>query len=128
MAIINKKVKKETSFKQQENIKKLFVHVTIVPSGQAPFINKLFKSIGVACQFNQKGRGTANRKVREILGIEDNHKDLIISLIPENLIERIVKELDAYFAASEKNRGIGFTIPMSSIISTRVYNFLADAL
>ena len=128
MAIINKKIKKETSFKQKEDIKKLFVHVTIVPSGQAPSINKLFKSIGVACQFNQKGRGTANRKVREILGIEDNHKDLIISLITENLIERIVKELDAYFAASEKNRGIGFTIPMSSIISTRVYNFLADAL
>ena len=128
MPIINRKPKKEPPYEDRKDLKKLYMHVTIVPSGQAPSINKLFKSLGVACQFNQRGRGTANKKVRDILGIEDNHKDLIISLIPENLIERITKELEAYFAASEKNRGIGFTIQMSSIISVRVYNFLADML
>ena len=128
MPIIRKKPKKEPLYEERSDIKKLYVHITIVPSGQASTINKLFKSLGVACQFNQKGRGTANRKVREILGIEDNHKDLIISLIPENLIPTITRELEAYFAASDRNRGIGFTIPMDSIISVRVYNFLADAL
>ena len=128
MAVISKKTQKETTYEQRDDISRLFVHIAIVPGGQAPSINKLFKSLGVACQFNRRGRGTANKKVREILGIEDNHKDLIISLIPEGLVERIRKELDAYFAASDKNRGIGFTIPMSSIISTRVYNFIADAL
>lgn len=128
MPIIRKKPKKEPLYEERSDLKKLFVHITIVPSGQAPAINKLFKSLGVACQFNQRGRGTANRKVREILGIEDNHKDLIISLIPENLVETITRELEAYFAASDGNRGIGFTIPMDSIISVRVYNFLADAL
>lgn len=128
MAIINKKQKTEELFEDRKDLRKLYMHVTIVPSGQAPTINRLFRSLGVACQFNQRGRGTANKKVREILGIEDNHKDLIISLIPENLIERITKELEAYFAASERNRGIGFTVQMSSIISVRVYNFLADML
>ena len=128
MAIINKKQKTKELFEDRKDLRKLYMHVTIVPSGQAPTINRLFRSLGVACQFNQRGRGTANKKVREILGIEDNHKDLIISLIPENLIESITKELEAYFAASERNRGIGFTVQMSSIISVRVYNFLADML
>ena len=129
MAIIRKKAKKEEElYENKKDLRKLYVHITIVPSGQAPAINKLFKSLGVACQFNQRGRGTANKRVREILGIEDNHKDLIISLIPENLIPTITTELEAYFAASDKNRGIGFTIQMDSIISVRVYNFLADAL
>lgn len=128
MPIINKKPKKEELYEDRKDLKKLYVHVTIVPSGQASAINKLYKTIGVACQFNQRGRGTANRRVREILGIEDNHKDLIISLVPENLIPRMTTELEAYFAANDKNRGIGFTIQMDSIISVRVYNFLADAL
>ena len=128
MAIIRKKPKVELPYEQRSDLKKLFFHVTIVPSGQAPAINKLFKTLGVACQFSQRGRGTANKKVREILGLEDNHKDLIISLIPEELINQINIELEAYFAASERNRGIGFTVPMDSIISVRVYNFLADML
>ena len=81
MAVINKKVQKEATYEQRDDIAKLYVHIAIVPSGQAPSINKLFKSLGVACQFNQRGRGTANKKVREILGIEDNHKDLIFSFI-----------------------------------------------
>ena len=122
------KEKKELPYEQRPNIVPLYVHITIVPSGQAQAINKLYNSLGVSCQFIQRGRGTANRAVREILGIEDNHKDIIISLMPENLIERLSKELEAYFLSSEKNRGIGFTIKMDSIISARVYNFIANAL
>ena len=128
MPLIRKKTKKEIPYEQSLEIKKLFFHVTIVPSGQAQVINKLFNSIGVSCQFSQRGRGTANKRVREILGVEDNHKDIVISLVPENLIPKINTELEVYFAAREENRGIGFTIPMDSIISVRVYNFLADIL
>ena len=129
MAIIHKKPKeKELPYEQRVDLKVLYVHITIVPSGQAQAINKLFNNIGVSCQFMQRARGTANKKVREILSIEDNHKDLIISLVPDDLIPKMNKELEAYFAANERNRGVGFTIKMDSIISVRVYNFLADML
>ena len=130
MAIIHKKPKKEIPYEDRKDItiKKLFLHVTIVPGGQGQTINKLFKNLGVACQFTQRGRGTANKKIRDILGIEDNHKDLVFSLIPENLIPKVNTELEVFFAASEKNKGIGFTIQLDSIISVRVYNFLADML
>lgn len=130
MPIVHKKPKKEVPYEERKDIeiKKLHLYVTIVPSGQGPVINKLFNSLGVAAQFNQRGRGTASKKVREILGIEDNLKDLIISLVPEDLIPRMTQELEAYFEASVRNRGIGFSIQMDSIISVRVYNFLADML
>lgn len=128
MPIIHKKTKNEGRFEERKDLKKLCFHVTIVPSGQAPVINKLFKTLGVACQFSQKGRGTASKRVREILGLEENYKDLIISLIPEDLVPTISTELEAYFAANIRNRGIGFVVPMDSIISVRVYNFIADLL
>ena len=130
MSIVHKKPKKEVLYEDRKDIelKKLHLYVTIVPSGQGPVINKLFNSLGVAAQFNQRGRGTADKRVREILGIEDNEKDLIISLVPETIIPRITQELEAYFTASMRNRGIGFSIQMDSIISVRVYNFLADML
>ncbi len=130
MPIIHRKPKevKEVPYEQRSDLQQLYVHITIVPRGQAQAINKLFNSLGVSCQFIQKGRGTATKAVREILGMDDNHKDIIISLIPHSLIETISKELEAYFMASDRNRGIGFTIRMDSIMSARVYNFIANAL
>lgn len=130
MPIIKKKPRKEVPYDQRTDIelKKLVMHITIVPSEQGPTINKLFKTLGVACQFTQRGRGTATKKVREILGVEDNHKELIFCLVPEELVETMNKELEAFFEVSPKNKGIAFTVPLQSIISVRVYNFLADML
>ena len=128
--IRKKKVKKEVAYEDRTDIKikKLLMHITIVPSEQGPTINKLFKSLGVSCQFTQRGRGTASKKVREILGVEDNHKELIFSLVPEDLVPKMNLELEAFFAANDRNKGIAFTIPLESIMSVRVYNFLADML
>ena len=130
MPIIKKKAKKEVPYEDRKDItiKKLLMHITIVPSEQGPAVNKLLKSLGVACQFTQRGRGTASKTVREILGVEDNHKELIMALIPEDLVERVNVELEAFFAVNQRNKGIAFTVPLESIMSVRVYNFLADML
>ena len=130
MPIIKKKPKTEVPYDQRTDIqiKKLVMHITIVPSEQGPTINKLFKSLGVACQFTQRGRGTATKKVREILGVEDNHKELIFCIVPEDLVEKMNMELEAFFEVSQRNKGIAFTVPLENIISVRVYNFLADML
>lgn len=128
MPIIHRKPKEVTPYEKRSDLKKLYMHVTIVPSGSASIINKIYKNLGVSCTFTHRGKGTANKRVREILGLEDNHKDLIISLVPENIIPNISKELEVYFAANERNRGIGFTVKLESVISVRVYNFLADML
>lgn len=132
MPIVNKKSKNKVDVPFEERtditIKKLVMHITIVPSEQGPTVNKLFKTLGVSCQFTQRGRGTASKKVREILGVEDNHKELIFTIVPEDLVPKMNVELEAFFAASDKNKGIAFTVPLESIISVRVYNFLADML
>lgn len=129
MAIMHKnKQKKEQPYENRVDLKFLVVHITIVPSEQGPAVNRLLNSLNVPCQFTQRGRGTASKKVREILGLEDNKKEVIISLMSEDIVPKINTELEAFFAASDKNKGIAFTIPLQSIIGVRVYNFLADML
>ena len=124
-------------FKKQENkpqetklqdveIKKMSMFITIVNRGQGNYITKIFESEGANAQFIQYGEGTARKEVRDILGIEDNTKEIIISLINNEKIEDAKKELEAFFKVSKRNRGIGFSVPMTSLIGMKVYQFLAD--
>ena len=127
-----KKAKKEnTEFKSnvsETDIKKLSMFITIVNRGQGNFVLKLFESEGANAQFVQYGEGTAQKEIRDILGIEDNSKEIIISLISQDKIDSAKRELEAFFKVSKRNRGIGFSIPMTSLIGMKFYQFLVDTL
>lgn len=130
MALFKKKKQPvETKpFDQSEEIKKLDLFVTIVPAGQAAPVIKIFADAGVSAQFVQRGRGTATKQIYDILGIEENGKDIVLSFIKKESIPDVKVELEAFFAASKRNKGIGFSIPMTSLIGVKVYQFLADTL
>ena len=108
--------------------KKLLMFITIVNRGQGNYVLKLFESEGANAQFVQYGEGTAQKEIRDILGIEDNTKEIIVSLISEDKIESAKKELEAFFKISKRNRGIGFSISMTSLIGMKLYQFLTDSL
>ena len=127
MAFI-RKTKKTQQPQNNPDQKKLSMFVTIVNKGQGNFVLKLFESEGANAQFIQHVEGTAQKEIRDILGIEDNSKEIIISLIQNDKIPSASKELEAFFKISKKNRGIGFAIPMTSIIGMRIYQFLSDSI
>ena len=128
-----KKKKQEVETKNEfqldeSNIKKISMFITIVNRGQGNYVLKIFEQEGANAQFVQLGEGTAQKEVRDILGIEDNGKEIIISLIPNERIEEAKNELEAFFKVNKRNRGIGFSIPMTSLIGMKVYQFLADKI
>lgn len=127
MAFIKKSNKTQQPQNNSEQ-KKLSMFVTIVNKGQGNFVLKLFESEGANVQFVQHGEGTAQKEIRDILGIEDKSKEIIISLIPNDKIPSARKELEAFLKVSKRNRGIGFSIPMTSIIGMRIYQFLCDSI
>lgn len=130
MAIFGRKkveTKKEP-FEAKNDIKKLSIFVTIVNANLANPIVKIFQNAGVSAQFVQRGQGTATKQIRDILGIEDNSKDIVFSIIKQETIPEVMPELEAFFAASKKNKGIGFSIPMTSIAGVTVYKFLTNTL
>lgn len=129
MAIFGRK-KVETKpqpFEKTNDIQKLSIFVTIVNANLAGPIIKIFEGVGASAQFVQRGQGTATKQIRDILGIEDNGKDIVFSIIKKDLVPDAKVELEAFFSASKHNRGIGFTIPFTSVAGVKVYQFLANA-
>ena len=130
MGFFGKKAKINKELPSANSIadKKLSLFITIVGKGQAQAITRLFERGGSSAQFIQRGEGTASKEIYSILGVEDNDKDIIFSFIAQEKIPDIKTELNAFFLANKKNRGIGFSIPLSSIIGLRVYQFLANTV
>ncbi|MCR5332726.1 MAG: hypothetical protein K6E11_01735 [Bacilli bacterium] len=131
MGIFSKKTKHDTGeLPSLDNVvqKKLLLFITIVGKGQAQPVTRIFERGGSSAQFIQRGEGTATKEIYDILGVEDNDKDIIFSFISEDKIPDVKKELEAFFAANKRNRGIGFSIALSSIIGVRVYQFLANTV
>ena len=130
MGIFGKKTKQNKELPALDGIvdKKLSLFITIVGKGQAQPITRLFERGGSSAQFIQRGEGTASKEIYSILGVEDNDKDIVFSFISQDKIPDIKTELNAFFLANKKNRGIGFSIPLSSIIGVRVYQFLANTV
>ena len=130
MGFFGKKTKQNKEIPSLDGIadKKLSLFITIVGKGQAQPITRLFERGGSSAQFIQRGEGTASKEIYSILGVEDNDKDIVFSFISQDKIPDIKTELNAFFLANKKNRGIGFSIPLSSIIGVRVYQFLANTV
>ncbi len=125
------KVKKTTtkkSFEEKKNLDKLYVYIVIANQGQADTICSLLQYLGSSAQYIQHARGTAPDRVKDILNIVDNTKEVIFSFINEKFLDQVQLELNAYFAANKKNSGLGFAIPLTSIMGVKAYKFLSQTL
>lgn len=120
--------KKETKlpFDKTNEIKPLVAYFAIVNQGNANAIVEIFRRAGSSVSFVQIGNGTASKHVRDILGIEDNRKEIVVSLINEDKLKEAVVELEAYYAASKKNKGIGFSVSLTGLAGVRMYQFLTN--
>ena len=126
-----KKEKKKveyTPFEEKEGLKKLIFYVVIVNFGQGDNISRIFKANKVSAQFIQAGEGTATSKVRDILNIDDTRKEVVFTLIREDYVPELQKELEAYFAISKRNRGVGFAIDLDSFMGVKLYKFFTQTV
>ena len=119
---------KRPAFETRSDIKKMHLYIVIVPKGQGDNIIKILKANKSSAQFIQIGEGTANSTIRDILDIEDTSKEIIYSFVREDVFEDLQKEIDVYFIASKRNRGIAFSIPLTSIVGVKMYKFLTQTV
>ena len=120
--------KEDPAFETRSDIKKLVLYTVIVPRGQGENIIRIFKANKSSAQFVQYGEGTASNAIRDILGSEDTKKDIVYSLVREDVVPDIKKELDVYFIASKRNRGIAYTISLTSIVGVKLYKFFTQTV
>ena len=115
-------------FESRKDIKKLLWYTVIVSRGQGENIVRLLKENKCSAVYMHIGEGTANSEIRGILGVEDTKKDIIYSLVREDYIQDVKKEIDIYFAANKRNRGIAYTIKLDSIVGVKLYKFFTQTV
>ena len=113
-------------YDKTNEIKPLVAYFAIVNQGNAGAVIDIFRRAGSTASFVQMGTGTASKHVRDILGIEDNRKEIVVSIIREELLNEATVELEAFYAASKRNRGIGFSVSLTGLSGVRMYQFLAN--
>ena len=134
MALIKKNKKKKVTdpsklpYDESNDIKKMSLFITIVNHGQSEAILKLCQQVGCSLQMVQMGQGTAQKQILDILGVTDNKKDIILTLIKKENIPELKVEIEAFFSVNKKNKGIGFSIPLTSVAGIKAYQFLSDCL
>ena len=60
------------------------------------------------------------------LGLTDNEKAVIFSVIQENKVPDAAHLLEQKFNSIKDGKGIAFTVPLSSVIGTLIYGFLSN--
>ena len=100
--------------------------ITIVGRNKAEFYTDLIQSYSVNMQMILMARGTASAKMLSLLGLADNEKAVILSVIQENKIPNALAKIDEKFRTIKDGKGVAFTIPLTSVIGALIYGFLSD--
>lgn len=62
----------------------------------------------------------------ELLGLANNEKVIIASVIQESKINDALVAIEEKFNTIKDGKGIAFTIPLTSVIGTLIYGFLSN--
>ena len=100
--------------------------ITIVDKKKADFYADLLQSFDVNMQIIVAAKGTAEKKMLEILGLSDNDKAVIFSTVREDRLEEIENVLEDKFVSVKGGKGIAASIPLTSIMGASAFGFLSN--
>ena len=96
--------------------------VTVVGRSKAEYYEDLILSFDV----NMQVPALANEKMLSLLGLSDNEKSVIFSVIQQEKIPKAVRMLEEKFKTIKGGKGIAYTIPLSSLIGKLIFGFLSN--
>lgn len=107
-----------------KNIKLL---VTILDRGNGIKLSSILKEDdNVKFNLIILGKGTANSEILNYLGLGEIEKDIVLSIVHEDNINSILKKLNERFHLKEPGNGIAFTIPLSSVGSFKMLEYICS--
>ena len=105
---------------------RLMLLVTVVQKGKGTFFSDFLQTFDANLQVCVVGAGTAQNDLVEFLGLKDNKRSIIFSVVREELLDRIMESLEERFHTINRNTGIAFAVPLSSVIGKLSYAFLSN--
>ena len=110
---------------KESAIKKLKLLFTVVDRPKAEFYLDVLSQFEVNCQMVLPGKGTANSDLVSMLGL-NMQKAVILSVVREDMVDRVIKCLEEKFESIRNGKGISFAVPLSSVIGVSIYQFLSN--
>lgn len=121
-----KKKTKKSATDQLKAPKKIKILVTIVEKSMADFYMNALEGFDVNLQTLLYAKGTAPTSLRSMLGMVNDGKAVIFSVVQEDRVKEILATYEDKYFKLKKGNGIAFTIPISSLIGVTIYQFLAN--
>lgn len=107
--------------------KKLKILITIVERSKTDFYLDILEGYEVNMQTVMYGHGTAPSDIMTYLGIVQNDKVVIFSVVQEEKIKEILAAYEDKYFKTKHGKGIAFTIPITSLIGVSIYQFLSNS-
>ncbi len=104
---------------------KLELLMAIVHNEKAAYYSSLIQQHEANVQFSLPAKGTTHL-VLSYLGLTEQPKTLLISLVRADQAPKLIELLDETFKKGKNYKGIAYTIRLTSVIGTLVYGFLAN--
>ena len=86
---------------------------------------KLLEEKGALVQYHVLGRGTASGELRDILGLGEIEKSVIITMLSKHKADKMIIKLKNNLYLGAPNTGIAFTVPLTSA-SAHVVRYFAE--
>ena len=106
--------------------KKMMLLFTVVNREKTEFFVDLLYNFEVNLQTVLSAHGTAGAQVRELLGLTDSQKSVIVSAIRRDKVKEALTALEEKFRTVKGGKGIAYTVPISSTIGVAIYQFLSN--
>ena len=104
---------------------KLELLMAVVHNDKAAYFSSLIQSHKANLQLTVPARGTTHL-ILDYLGLTEKPKSLVMSVVRADKAASLISLLDQTFKKGKNYKGIAFTVPMTSVIGTLVYGFLAN--
>ena len=107
---------------------RLMLLVTVVQKGKGTFFADFLQTFEDILQICVVGTGTARDDLVEFLGLKDNKRTVIFSVVRQDRLDEIFEALEERFHTVNRGTGIAFTVPLTSVIGKLTYGFLSNEL
>ena len=126
MGLLRKNNKMKKPAPAASGFKKLKLLITVVNRNKTEFYVDFLSAFDINFQTSVLAQGTARSETLYMLGLEDQSKSVIISVLREDKVTEAMQALEEKFLTIKNGKGIAFCVPMSSVIGVAIYQFLGN--
>lgn len=113
-------------YDETHDLERVGFFMSIVPDGQALAIKDLLDKAQAAFSFVTHGKGTASKEIYDVLGIEENRKQIVFSLMPMKNWPNLKDQLVRRFKISDYTKGVACMVDIDSLSSVSVYRMVTN--